>query len=93
MSFCGGQPITLVVVEQYDLSRLALCASLNTQARFQVVASLPGIETAVEVIQTQTIDLALIDLDLPHQAGIKLMRDLVGLPVQVAALTQALLCL
>ena len=85
----GGEPTTLVVVEQYDLSRLALCASLNTQARFQVVASLPGIETAVEVIQAQAIDLALIDLDLPHQAGIKLMRDLVGLPVQVAALTSS----
>lgn len=83
----GDQPITLVVVEQYDLPRLALCTSLSAQARFQVVASLPGIETAVEVIQAQTIDLALIDLDLPHQAGIKLMRDLVGLPVQVAALT------
>lgn len=87
MIACGVKSTTLVIVEQHNLARLALCAALGAHSRFQVVASLPGIETAVEVIQSQAIDLALIDLDLPHQAGIKLMRDLAGLPVQVAALT------
>jgi len=70
-----GQPVTVLVVEDEDLSRKALVTLLNLKGF--VARSVVSAEEALALIgRGQTPTFALIDLDLPGMSGHELVEHL-----------------
>jgi len=65
------KPLKILLVEDDELFRLGLRVRLQQEANLQIVAEANDGETAIELVQTCTIDVVLLDVGLPGIGGIE----------------------
>ncbi len=66
------EPISVMVVDDHDLVRLALCDVLDAQPQFDVLDSTARAGAALEMIRRHPPDVAVIDVRLAEVSGIEL---------------------
>lgn len=69
------QPIRLQLVEDHDLTRYGLRALLGAQPDFQVVAEARTAEEGLEQLAQITVDVVLMDINLPGMDGIQAANE------------------
>jgi len=69
---------TILIVNRVVTNRIVLNVRLST-ARYEVVQASDG-RSALEIIQSQPIDLVMLDMDLPDMTGPELCRKIRRLP-------------
>ena len=83
------KPYTILIVEDDSLSRVALNRLLTWMGLEVVVCETA--EAGIEILKRQAVDRAVLDLNLPDQNGVEVLRMIGerGLPVKVAILSAA----
>ena len=66
------KPLTILVAEDDMLSRMVLERSV-VQWGYQLVSATDG-ESALELLRTRTIDVCLLDWDMPEMSGIEICQ-------------------
>ncbi|MBH8570662.1 response regulator transcription factor [Microvirga sp. STS02] len=70
-------PLTCVIVDDNEMSRLALEHFVALTPGLELAATLPDGLTALQFLQTHPpIDLLLLDIEMPHLTGLELIRIL-----------------
>lgn len=67
--------IRIQLVEDHDLTRHGLCALLDAQPDFQVVAEARTAEEGLEQLAQVTVDVVLMDINLPGIDGIQAANE------------------
>lgn len=67
--------IRLLLVDDHEMVREGLKAILVTEADFQIAGEAANAEQALELIERQAPDIALVDIRLPGTNGIELCRQ------------------
>ncbi len=70
------EPIRIVIVDDHPVVRDGLVAILSTQADFAVVGEAGNGREALSLVQTQTPDVLLLDLEMPELDGVETLRQL-----------------
>ncbi|GAB2854019.1 LytR/AlgR family response regulator transcription factor [Hymenobacter ruber] len=79
-------PLTCVIVDDNEMSRLALEHFVALTPGLELAATLPDGLTALQFLQTHPpIDLLLLDIEMPHLTGLELIRIL-SLPLPAIVL-------
>lgn len=68
--------LTLLIVEDNDVTRARIERAIAQENRFSIIASVGSYQHAVDVIQTAQPDILLTDLDLPDGNGLDLIKML-----------------
>lgn len=71
----NGNPIRVAIVEDTDDIREALRVLINGSAGFECLHVYPDAETAISDLPSHTIDVVLMDINLPGMNGIECMRQ------------------
>lgn len=79
-------PIRILLVDDHPLVRDGLRARLETIPHFQIVAEAGKAEEALQIADTQQLDLALMDINLAGMNGIELTGKLNALHPEIAVL-------
>lgn len=86
----AAQGIRVLIVDDHPLMRMGLRTLLEPQADIEVCAEADSATAAMRVIDSQPIDVMIIDLCMPGTSGIDLIRDLraqkPGIPVLVVSM-------
>jgi DNA-binding NarL/FixJ family response regulator len=69
-------PWRTLIVEDQELFRSLLVRLIGSDARFRVVAQVADVASALETARGETLDLALIDVQLPDGDGLDLAESL-----------------
>ena len=64
---------SILLVEDHAIFAQALERMLRERANFEVKAIATSAEEALEKLESMTVDLALVDVSLPHRSGISLV--------------------
>jgi DNA-binding NarL/FixJ family response regulator len=67
-------PITVLIVEDDNLTRRALCLAIESEPTLKLVAALDSVKPALELLQTQAVDVLLTDLGLPDGSGLEVIQ-------------------
>lgn len=67
--------ITLLIVEDHEVTRVGLCNALGAEADFIVVGSCDNSDDAIHLCQERQPDLILLDLHLPGSMGPRSMVE------------------
>jgi DNA-binding NarL/FixJ family response regulator len=67
---------SILIVEDHTIFAGVLLRMLRERGHMDVVAVAPSAEDALDQIPNLVIDLALVDVSLPHKSGIDLVLDL-----------------
>jgi DNA-binding NarL/FixJ family response regulator len=70
------RPVRVLVVDDHEVVREGLTATLSSDGQFEVVAAVPTAAAAMIVAGRTRPDVALVDLRLPDLPGGRLCRDL-----------------
>ncbi len=73
------QSIRLLLVNENELIGNMISAALEDESDLQVVASVTNAEDALQVVQEQSIDVALVSTRLPEQGALKLTNAITQL--------------
>lgn len=68
--------ISVVLIEDHDLSRIGLCAALKQYEDVEVIDNAANGKDGLKKIQTHQPDVALIDIGLPDIDGIEVTQEL-----------------
>jgi two-component system, NarL family, response regulator LiaR len=68
--------ISVVLIEDHDLSRIGLCAALKQYSGIEIVDSAANGNDGLEKIKTRQPDVALVDIGLPDIDGIEVTQQL-----------------
>ena len=69
------RPLTCVIVDDDEMSRLALEHFVGLTPGLELAATLPDGQAALQFLQTrQPIDLLLLDIEMPHLTGLELIQ-------------------
>src|SRR5690348_5245273 len=71
-----GSRWRLLIVDDHEVVREGLVASLSDDARFTIVGAASSGEAGVELARQQRPDIAVIDMRLPDMSGADLCREL-----------------
>lgn len=74
------RPRRLVLVDDHALVRRGLASLLATEGRYEVVGEAGSGEQAIEIVQSLSPDVVLLDLSLPGIDGLETLRRLRRLP-------------
>ncbi len=86
-----AEPITVMVVDDHDMVRMALCDALDAQPNFDVLASADTAGAALEMIRDRPPDVAVIDVRLAEVSGIELCAAIVrSMPAPACVMLTAL---
>jgi len=66
----------VIIVDDHDMVRRGLMRLLGEQPHLTVCASLENAERALDYLENQTADLAIVDISLGHMDGLQLTRRL-----------------
>ncbi|MBD2136668.1 response regulator transcription factor [Anabaena sp. FACHB-1237] len=68
--------ITVVLIEDHDLTRMGLKATLHTHGGLKVIGEAANATQGLKLLETLKPDVAVIDIGLPDMDGIELTRKL-----------------
>ena len=74
------------IADDHPITRSALRAYLDEQDGLQVVAEASSGREAIDLVRTQTVDVLLLDLDMPGQSGIDALTMIKAKAEHVAVL-------
>ncbi|MEM6426301.1 MAG: response regulator transcription factor [Cyanobacteria bacterium P01_D01_bin.128] len=66
--------ISIALIEDHELTRVGLKAALQQQDDFEVIGEAANAKEGLEILQTASPDVALVDIGLPDMDGIELTR-------------------
>jgi DNA-binding NarL/FixJ family response regulator len=69
-------PASVLVVDDHEVVRIGLTATLEDDPRLRVVASVGSARDALAAIRRRHVDVAVVDLRLPDMSGTELCRRL-----------------
>lgn len=79
----------ILLVDDHPLMRKGLALTLDAETDLKVVAQADSAEEALEKLNGQQVDLAIVDISLPGMSGLELVKHLAaiypGLPVLVVS--------
>nr|WP_238380004.1 response regulator transcription factor [Janthinobacterium sp. Marseille] len=67
-------PITVLVVEDDALTRRTLSLAIEKEPSLKLLDALSDVKSALSWLEQQTVELLLVDLDLPDGSGIDIIR-------------------
>ncbi|MDJ0724200.1 MAG: response regulator transcription factor [Prochloraceae cyanobacterium] len=68
--------ISVVVIEDHELSRIGLCAALRQYKNIDILGDAPNATKGLEIITSSKPDVAIVDIGLPDKDGIELTQEL-----------------
>ena len=74
MSEARSKPLRILLVDDHALLRNALAVDLIKEPDFEVVGTAGSIAEALQLLESQTVDLLLLDVDLGNEHGGDLLR-------------------
>lgn len=72
--------ISVIVIEDHELSRIGLCAALKQHQNIEVVGDAENATKGLQLIQDTTPDIAVVDIGLPDKDGIELTQEIKNTP-------------
>ena len=81
MSDRSDRPIRVVLVDDQELIRAGFRMILSVEDDLEVVGEAADGAEALDVLASQSVDLAVTDLEMPGMDGLELTRRLKGSPV------------
>jgi DNA-binding NarL/FixJ family response regulator len=79
-------PIRLVVVDDHALFRSGLISLLGEMPEFEVVGEAGNGRDALEVVQNESPDVILLDVNMPVMGGVEAVKELCKLDIEVRIL-------
>lgn len=70
------RPVRVLIVDDHPIVREGLAELLNRETDVVVCAEAQKAEEAMEILRTQDVDVAIVDLALPGVSGIELIRQM-----------------
>jgi len=70
--------VSLLVADDHTLIREALCALLEKNQRFDVIAQASDGEQVLEILKTQRPDVIIMDISMPKVDGVEALKRLKG---------------
>ncbi|MBI9106931.1 MAG: response regulator transcription factor [Spirochaetales bacterium] len=80
----------IVIVDDHPIVREGFAKLINSEHDFEVVGTAEDANEAIEIIQKEKPDIAMVDLSLRDSSGIELVKDLQGLCPNVKVLVVSL---
>ncbi|MEA5619223.1 response regulator transcription factor [Cronbergia sp. UHCC 0137] len=71
--------ISIVLIEDDDLTRLGICTALNQNQELEVIGEAINAKKGLKAIKTLLPDIAIVDIGLPDKDGIELTREIKAL--------------
>jgi len=68
------QRISVMIVEDDNVTRRILCKAIESEPAFELVAQFDSVAPAIEWLRTASLDVCLTDLGLPDGSGIDVIR-------------------
>lgn len=84
-------PITVVIVEDHDLTRIGLRTTLNQQREIEVIGEARDGRAGLKLLQSLRPDVAVVDVGLPEVNGIELTQQLKQLEREATGFTTKVL--
>lgn len=72
----GGEPTTVVIVDDHSAIRIGLTAALQDAGEFKVVGEAADADQAIELVRATAPDIAIVDISLPGRSGIEAAREI-----------------
>lgn len=66
--------MNLLVAEDQSMLRDALCQLLDLQDQVEQVHAAADGEEAIELLQTQPVDVAILDIEMPNKIGLDILE-------------------
>lgn len=84
-----SEVVNILIADDHPIFRNGLAQLLKTVPNFNVLAEAGDGEAALALLQKETVDVAVLDLDMPEKDGFEVARAIVemNLPVAVIILT------
>jgi DNA-binding NarL/FixJ family response regulator len=79
-------PARILIVDDHPILRLGLRHLLEGQPDLSIAGEADSAESAIRVVRSTRVDLALVDLSLSHATGLDLVRDLHALDERLLVL-------
>lgn len=73
----GSRPAQILIVDDSLVARSVLGRMIATSDRFQVAAALGGVPAALDYLQTNRVDIILLDIDMPGIDGLTALPDVI----------------
>jgi len=70
------EPVKLIVADDHVVLREALCEMLQGGGKFSVVAQASNGEELIKLLQSNTADVLVVDVEMPNMDGIKAIEHL-----------------
>lgn len=89
MFFMSGQPIRILIVDDYQVVRESLVAMLTQEPDMEVVGTADNGREAIEVAQATVPDVIVMDVSMPELDGIRAAGQIkaLGLPSSIIMLS------
>ena len=67
--------ISVVVIEDHELSRIGLCAALKQYKNIEILGDAANATKGLQILETTKPDVAIVDIGLPDKDGIELTQE------------------
>lgn len=81
-----ANPVTVVVVDDHPLARTGVCRMLETAGDIEVVGEACNVDEALKVIATRNVQVVILDISMPRNSGMNLLRMLKRTRSEIAVL-------
>ncbi len=76
MSVSGTQPTRILLVDDHELMRQGLSQLIRMEEDFTVCGEAEDVDQAIRFLETNPVDLAIVDISLKDSNGIDLIREI-----------------
>lgn len=73
-----GSPLQVLIVDDSVVVRRIMAKVLTEDPRFEVAGAVPSGELAIDFVRNHTVDLVLLDMNLPGEDGLSVLSTIYG---------------